>query len=65
MEINVCFPYGKLFQLLQYMKIYGEYMAWTKKTNIIIFYIDGLAQDCGIFSALALEIPQTFTKPLI
>ena len=28
-------------------------------------YIDGLAQDCGISSALALEIPQSYAKPSI
>ena len=28
-------------------------------------YIDGLAQDCGNSSALALELPQSCTKPSI
>ena len=32
---------------------------------IIIKYVDGLVQDCGISSANALEIPQSCTKPLI
>ena len=28
-------------------------------------HIDGLVRDCGISSALALEIPQSSTKPSI
>ena len=28
-------------------------------------YIDGLVQDCSIFSALAMEILQSCTKPSI
>ena len=31
----------------------------------IRFHIDGLVQDCSISSALALEILQSYTEPLI
>ena len=34
-------------------------------TELCQEYIDGSAQDCGISSALALEIPQSCAKPLI
>ena len=30
-----------------------------------IDHVDGLAQDCGISLVLALDIPQSFTKPSI
>ena len=30
-----------------------------------ILSIDGFVQDCGIYSTLAMEIPKSFTKPLL
>ena len=35
------------------------------KLDQLITYIDGFVQDCSISSALAMEILQSCTKPLI
>ena len=36
-----------------------------QKVSIDLLYIDGLVQDCSISSTLAMEILQSYTKPLI
>ena len=38
-------------------------MAVFNEGLYICLYIGGLVQDCGISSADALEIPQSWTKP--
>ena len=40
--------------------------SWCKKySQLIIAYMDGLVQDFGNSSALAMVLPQSCAKPLI
>ena len=60
---NVC-EMAAILSLPQCVKHYSyrDFIPWCKYKN---HDIDGLVQDCSMFSALAMEILQSCTKPSI
>ena len=50
-----------------YTKVSFSEMCWFAQQSVgrecLLDYSNGLVQDCGISSAVALEIPQSCTKP--